>query len=241
MKLRQHAFFYSFPLLFRLLTITTQAEPEAPFNDDRANVRAQLAALTRRHSSIPISLESQDYQLLERLEGNPSAALDAVDELIDLTAVLEDSPATTEKFSVLSRSTAGRVLRAIGPPAQPKIEERLKGSNLGTWQRLVLREVIREITHSTEPPIVLRSQSFERITSSPTQRIDSPERVSPSPASSLPEAASPVPEISPRTAPSEPAKSSPKLWPWVGVLVAAAVLLIWFFRRSAVIDPHAND
>jgi len=113
---------------------TTQSTIEALRND--------IETLKRLYYDKPITEDSPEYEMFERIGRAARMSETLVEELIDLTAIHEVPPPTEEPIGPLRLSPAGRQLTALEDVARPMIDARLEGGSLTDGQRKVLVAVI---------------------------------------------------------------------------------------------------
>ena len=118
---------------------------QKPSIEQIEQLRRQLQSLKSKYESVPILQTSKDYELFIQLKNDPKTAGLFISELIDLTVIKQQLPATTEKLRPIDISPAASLLLIVGESSQAEIQLRLAKSDLTEFQRQVLNEVSRYI------------------------------------------------------------------------------------------------
>lgn len=112
---------------------------------DIASIRQDINVLQAKYKNVSIPEDSPDLKLFDRLRTAAHTTGQFIEELIDLTAISETQPQTTERFTPLSLSPAGGILCGLGitdPSVSSAIGARLAEGNLSELQSNVLNELL---------------------------------------------------------------------------------------------------
>ena len=115
----------------------------APINNmlseaQKQTLHNEASSLLQKYRELPISPESPDFRLFAIIGKAAQQNAEFIDELINLTAIQEAPPDTTEKISPTRLSPAGRELLIIGGGVKELVQARLDRGDL-TAQQIAFR------------------------------------------------------------------------------------------------------
>lgn len=209
-------------------TLVAQTPPINPIlsESQKQTLYQEIHSLLQKYREVPLAPDSQDFGLFATVGKAAQTNPEFVDKLIDLTAIQEVPPDTTEKLSPTRLSPAGRELLIIGGGVKASIQARLDRGDLTTQQKAVLNDVIHFLdlraTKSPQVAVPLKPSGQQSETADPSGRL-APTSL---PTSIQPPAPKKTPGSKFVSAPSEePTSSTP--WSISVVLIVAALGLLW--------------
>ena len=191
-----------------------------------------IHTLLQKYREVPMARDSPDFSLFETVGKAAQANPAFLDKLIDLTAIQEVRPDTTELLSAMRLSPAGRELYKIGDGARAAIQVRLGRGDLTMVQRSVLDEVIHfldlQAANSSQDTAPVEASGRQNVTAQPSNSLLTPNL----PSSKTPPAQEKAAEAKPT--PHATSKEPNSSTPWsimIGVGLAALGLLWLLLKR----------